>query len=77
MTYWGSDRVRPDFSLLVDGSELVKEQLEGRPRNKFFDVEYALPVELTHGKSKIRIRVQPHESHSGPSVSGARIVLAK
>ena len=74
MTYWGNERLRPDFSILLDGTELVKEDLHGRAMNKFYDVEYAIPVELSRGKSKIVIRVQPHEGHTGPSVSGARVV---
>lgn len=77
LTYWGNDRLRPDFALVVDGKELVPEQLTGRPQNRFFDVEYPLPMDRTNGKSKITVRVQPREGRSGPSVAGARVVRAK
>ncbi len=77
LTYWGNDRLHPDFAVQIDGTELASETLQGRPNNKFFDVEYAIPVERSHGKSKIRIRIQPRDGKSGPSVAGARIVKAK
>lgn len=74
ITYWGNDRLKPDFAIQLDGTELVSEQLTGKPQNKFFNVEYVLPVGLTHGKSKVTIRVQSHEGKSGPSVAEARTV---
>jgi DUF1680 family protein len=77
LTYWGNDRLKPDFAVQIDGTQLVLEQLTGRPSNKFFDVEYSLPVELTRGKAKITIRIQPREGESGPSVAGARTVRSK
>lgn len=77
MTYWGNDRLRPAFAVMVDGTELAKDELQGKPANHFFDVEYDIPVEKTHGKSKIVVRIQPQEGKSGPSVSGARIVGPK
>ncbi|CAN5404652.1 glycoside hydrolase family 127 protein [soil metagenome] len=74
LTYWGNDRLKPDFAVMVDGSELAKETLEKRPANKFYDVEYKIPVERTQGKGKVTIRIQLNEGKSGPSVAGARIV---
>jgi len=77
LTYWGNDRLKPDFTLMIDGVELAGETLGGRPANKFFDVEYAIPAARTQGKSKVTVRVQPREGKSGPSVAGARLVRAK
>ncbi|CAN5412540.1 glycoside hydrolase family 127 protein [soil metagenome] len=77
VTYWGNDRLRPDFAVTIDGTELAKEQLTGRPQNQFYDVEYAMPVELTRGKSSVEIRIQPTDGKSGPSVAGVRSVRAK
>lgn len=73
MTYWGNDRIRPDFEILVDGKSIGTETLEGRPMNKFFDVEYAIPLESTKGKSSVVVKIQPRAGKSGPSVSGARV----
>lgn len=77
MTYWGNDRLHPDYSILVEGKEIAAEKLENRPLNKFFDVEYAIPADLTAGKSKVKLRIQAHDGKPGPSVSGLRIVRSK
>jgi DUF1680 family protein len=75
LTYWGNDRLHPEFTVLADGKELASETLTGRPLNKWFDIEYTLPPEFTKGKAKVTIRIQPAIGKSGPSVAGARIVL--
>lgn len=73
-TYWGNERMRPDFEILVDGQKLVSETLAGRPMNQFYDVVYSLPETLTNGKQSIVIRVQANEHKTGGSVAGARVV---
>lgn len=76
MSYWGNDRIRPDFTILLDGKELVKDHLEGKPLNKFYDVNYPLPSGATSGKKAVTIRIQANPGKSGPSVVGARVVRA-
>jgi uncharacterized protein len=76
-TFWGNDRIRPDFQVLVDGREVASDRLEGRPKNQFFDVEYPLQLDLTRGKTTLRVRVQAREGRSGPSTTGASIVRQK
>lgn len=77
LSYWGNERVKPDFTILMDGEELAKEQLAGKPMNVFYDVAYSLPVERTRGKSKVTIRVQANPKKGGPSVVGARVVRSR
>ncbi len=77
LTYWGNDRLHPDFDIVVEGKSLVHEMLEHRPSNKFFDVTYELPTELTQNKDVIKIRIEPRQAKSGPSVAGARTVKAE
>jgi DUF1680 family protein len=74
MTYWGNDRSRADFKILVDGQEVAFDKLQGRPLNAYYDVIYPLPEDATKGKSKIRVRVEPAPTHPGPTVAGARTV---
>ncbi len=74
LTYWGNDRLHPDFSLTLDGTEIASETLDHAEANRFFDGEYALPEELTRGKATVVIRVQPKAGKSGPSVAAARII---
>lgn len=77
ITYWGNDRIRPDFEILVDGVKVADEKLEARPLNAFFDVMYALPSSATQGKSKVRVRVQGKGNAWSGSFAGARVVRAK
>jgi hypothetical protein len=77
LTYWGNDRLHPDFAILVDGIQVATETLAARHDNKFFDVEYTIPTDVTKGKSKVTVRIQPVQGKSGPSVAGARLVRGK
>lgn len=77
ITYWGNERTRPDFEILVDGVKIADEKLDGRPRNVFFDVTYALPVSATKGKEKVRVRFQGKGNAWAGSLAGARVVRAK
>jgi uncharacterized protein len=74
LTYWGNDRLHPDFTLTVDGKEIASETLDHAEMNRFFDREYALPSELTKGKTTVVIRIQPKAGKSGPSVAAARVI---
>lgn len=77
ITYWGNERIRPDFEILVDGAKVADEKLDGRPKNVFFDVTYPLPQSVTAGKSKVRVRIQGKGNSWSGSLSGARIVRGK
>ncbi|MCC7433857.1 MAG: glycoside hydrolase family 127 protein [Methanoregulaceae archaeon] len=77
ITYWGNDRIRPDFEILVDGVKVADENLDGRPKNAFYDVVYPLPPTATAGKSKVTVRVQGKGNAWSGSFSGARVVRAK
>jgi DUF1680 family protein len=74
MTYWGNERMRPDFAILIDGKLLSAETLKDKPMNKFFDVEYDILAELTAGKSVITIKVQASKGKTGASISGIRLI---
>ncbi len=77
MTYWGNDRNHPDFKILVDGKQVATDTLEGKPLNRYYDVDYPLPVDATKGKSTVKVRIESSASHVGPTVGGARIVRHK
>lgn len=71
VSYWGNERMRPDFEILVDGDKVADEDLKGRPTNRFFDVTYKLP-KATGGTLVIRFQAKPGKT--GGSVCGARLV---
>lgn len=65
-TYWGGDGGRA-FDILVDGTKITTQKLErGRP-DEFFDVEYAIPAELTEGKESVVVRFA---AHAGSTAGG-------
>lgn len=77
VTYWGNDRLKPDFDLLVNGQKIASETLEGRPANEFYDVVYDLPKDVTKGQSSLTIKVQAHEGKAAGSICGLRVVRSK
>lgn len=74
VTYWGNERVQPDFEVLLGGVKVAAETLAGKPRNQFFDQTYPIPEELTRGKDRIVVRFQAAEHKAGGSFVGARVV---
>ncbi|UDF05529.1 glycoside hydrolase family 127 protein [Asticcacaulis sp. AND118] len=74
-TYWGSE-VNKDFYIAVDGQRIANQKLTGAKPGDFFDIDYAIPHELTRGKAKVRLRFEPAAmSRCGP-VFGVRLVRA-
>ena len=74
MTYWGNDRTKPTFEILVNGQHLATETLPNLKQNQYFDETIALPIEQTQGKDDVRIRVQALPGHAAGSLSFARMV---
>jgi hypothetical protein len=77
MTYWGNERNRPEFDILIDGQKLVTETLPHQKNNQFFDEEHAIPAEMTRGKTTLIVRIQAIPGHPAGSVAGARTVRSK
>lgn len=75
-TYWGSERNR-DFDILVDDVKVATQHLSEDGPARFVDVDYALPVALTRGKSSVRVRFVPHDRNTAGPVFGVRLYTAK
>ena len=73
-TYWGGDAGGRTFDVLVDGTKLATEKLEGKRPGKFFDQVYALPPDLTKGKEKVVVRFQGHPGRTAGGVFGCMIL---
>jgi DUF1680 family protein len=56
-TYWGSDTGNRRFEILVDDQRIAHQTLNRNEPEKFFDVEYTIPEELTRGKNKVTVKV--------------------
>lgn len=74
LTYWGNERAKPEFEILIDGQHFVTETLPHQSNNAFFDEMHAIPESLTKGKSKIIVRIQAIAGKAAGSMAGARIV---
>jgi hypothetical protein len=62
-TYWGSDVGQRTFDILVDSEVIATQSLDRSKPGEFFDVEYALPMELTKGKEKVTVRFHAREGN--------------
>ena len=55
--YWGEE-VSKNFDVVVEGVRVANERREARPEKRFVGVDYPLPLELTRGKNKVRVRLE-------------------
>ena len=76
-TYWGSERGKRQFDIIVDGTKIAEQMLDRNEPNEFFDVVYPLPSELTKNKEKVRVRFAAHKGNYAGGLFGARTVIKK
>jgi uncharacterized protein len=78
ITYHSEERANRNFEILVDGVRVGEQTIERhRPGNSsrgFFDVEYAIPVDLVKGKQKVTVRFQAKEGSETAGVFGIRLI---
>ncbi|MDJ0275652.1 glycoside hydrolase family 127 protein [Sphingomonas sp. 2R-10] len=74
-TYWGDERNRT-FDILVDNVKVATQKLDADRPGKFFDVEYPLPLALTNGKDRIKVRIVPADGKTAGPVFGVRLFTA-
>jgi len=58
----------------VDGIKLSTEDLNKYKESRFYDISYTIPIELTKGKQKVTIKLQPKKGNMAGPVYGSRIV---
>ncbi|WP_394647109.1 beta-L-arabinofuranosidase domain-containing protein [uncultured Sphingomonas sp.] len=75
-TYWGDERKR-SFDILVDNQRVATQTLDADKPGAFFDVDYPLPLALTKGKTRVKVRFVPHDKNSAGPVFGVRMFTAK
>ncbi len=73
-SYWGSETGPREFDVLVEGVKIATQSLQNDKPGEFFDVMYAIPEDLTRGKSKITIRFQPHTGNTAGGFFGVRVI---
>jgi DUF1680 family protein len=55
--YWGEE-VNKNFDVVVDDVRIASERRATAPENRFVGIDYPLPLELTRGKDKVRVRFE-------------------
>lgn len=53
MTYWGKDNRNSMFHIMIDNTIVATEDINKYKENKFYEIDYPIPAELTKGKTKI------------------------
>ncbi len=74
VTYWGSDGGARTFDILVDGTKIATERLNAKHPDKFYEEVYAIPHDLTKGKSKVAVRFQAQPGNTAGGVFQCRIL---
>ena len=78
ITYPGEEQQTRTLEILVDGSRVGEQAIErhrpGSPTKSVFDVEYAIPADLTRGKQKVTVRFQAKGGNETATVLGVRLI---
>jgi DUF1680 family protein len=78
VTYFSNEwhRGRASFEILVDGQRIGEQEVKRSIPQRFFDVEYAIPENLTQGKEKVTVRFQATNDNQIATVFGIRMIRA-
>lgn len=74
-TYFGDDLNR-DFDILVDGTRIATQKIDGNPKGKLFNAIYQLPPPVTKGRSSVTVRFQCNRDAMAGGLFGLRVMLA-
>lgn len=72
--YWGADKDKRNFDILVDGVLLKTVSLDGTHGNAVFEEVYDIPLSLTQGKTSVNVRFQAHPENYAGGLFGFRMV---
>jgi uncharacterized protein len=73
-TYWGTDNRGRIFDILIDGIKINTEDLNKYKESRFYNIYYAIPIELTKGKSKVTVKLLPKTDNSAGPMFESRMV---
>ena len=71
LTYPGKQNYPREFDVLVDGQKLATEKIDEYNADDRLDRDYAIPEELTRGKSSVTVKLEAHKG----SAAGALIEM--
>ena len=73
-TYWGREKGERTFDLLVNGTKVATQTLDGHHPETFYDVTSPVPQELLQDKSAVTVRFQAHPGNTAGGLFGLRTV---
>ena len=74
VTYWGSDTGPREFEILVAGEKIAEQKLDNNKPDNFFDIDYAIPENLTQGRQSVEVKFQGKPGNTAGGVFGLRIL---
>lgn len=72
-TYWGMDNRGRMFDILVNETKIATEDLNKYKMNKFYNIGYPVPKELTTGKTSVIIKIIPAKGNRAGPIYGVRM----
>lgn len=76
-SYWGSETGARTFDIFVDGVKIATQSLQNDKPGEFFDATYAIPEDLTRGKSKVTVRFQAKPNNIAGGLYGVRVIRSE
>jgi hypothetical protein len=80
ITYHSEERAKRMFEIVADGQRIGEQTIERSPPGSavgnFFDVEYKIPADLLHGKTKMTVRFSAKGGSEIAAVYGVRVIRA-
>lgn len=73
-SYWGMDNRGRKFDIIVDGKTIATEDLNKYKENRFYDISYPIPAELTKGKKVVTVTLKAQDKNSAGPVYFVRMV---
>ena len=73
-SYWGMDNRDRTFDVIIDGKAIITEDLNKYKESRFYDISYAIPVELTKGKQAVTVTLKAKAKNSAGPVYFLRMV---
>lgn len=73
-TFWGADKDKRNFDILIDGVLFKTVQLNGTHGNKLFDEIYDIPLSFTQGKEKVNVCFRSHPDNYAGGLFDFRMV---
>jgi len=72
-TYWGTDNRGMTFDIFVNNIKIATEDLNKFRTNKFYNVGYPIPKELTASRSSVTVKFVPKKHNNAGPVYGIRM----